>query len=242
MLEQPGERSLVAKQISASRKKERVGGLVKNRSITEYIDDLQGLKHLFQFARTNKDQLGSSTILDIGAGTTRGIFEASISSYGKGLNFTATVLRHIPEIEKYLGKDRTRVTSAETLRGINDRSCSVVLSDFGLGYSQNPEASIKSVDRVLVPGGILKVNFRYAPDPYVQDFGETALFVNELKKLGYDVYVKRNERTYTEVVVAIKPGNKISSAEELTNLDLSDWEEQKEEISVEFEGGPATLS
>lgn len=154
-------------------KKERVGGLVKNRSITEYIDDLQGLKHLFQFARTNKDQLGINTVLDIGGGTTRGIFQASISSYGKHLNFTATVLRYIPEIEKYLGKDRTRVTSAETLRGISDKSCAIVLSDFGLGYSQDPGASIKSVDRVLVSGGVLKANFRYAPDPYVQDFGET---------------------------------------------------------------------
>lgn len=235
MIELHGVKPTVRLQIIDSIDKEKSGRMVIGRQMTEYIEDLLGLKHLFQYARKNKNKLGSSTVFDIGAGTTRGIHQASLSSYGEGLDFKATVLQYIPEIDYNLTRHRTVETPVETLQGVDTNSCAVIISDFGLGYSVDTESSIKSVDRVLVPGGVLKANFRKANDPSIQNFGETALFVKELKKLGYDIAIKPNDRIYAEVVIAIKPGKKLTTAKDLIEADSSDWKNQRKEIKQELE-------
>src|ERR1700690_2896363 len=85
------------------------------RDIHEYLYYFNGLSRIFDYARNLNEQ---RRVLDIGAGTTKGISEIAKRPLGKGLNFEATVLTRHSEIEDKLGFEKTHITSAETLKGI----------------------------------------------------------------------------------------------------------------------------
>ena len=147
------ERNAIASQLLAIRKFERKikpdSDYEDNRTGAEYVHALRGLTKSLDYVR----RLGSTNlVLDIGAGSTRGIAEIARSPEASELDFRATVLRYRPEIEEYLGLDRTSVTSAEVLRGIEDTSVGLAISVYSVTYSAIPSAGVKRIDEILVPG------------------------------------------------------------------------------------------
>jgi len=172
-----------------------------NRSGRDYIENLDGVKHLFSYIR----KLSSNTILDIGAGTTRGIADISKSILGQQLHFEATVLTHKATEANMLGKEDVHVTSAEMLRGIPDNSVGGIISVQSLRYSKAPMLAAQSIDRVLVPGGVFKAAW------LLQNADE---FYKTFRELGYDIaYNEAWEKDH--IMLAIKKGNptKITAAQ-----------------------------
>ncbi len=212
------KRKEAAHQIRRARWREREGRPYnRDRSGFQYIKELAGVKELFSYLKT----LPSRKILDIGAGTTHGITDISQSSFGTDMEFEATVLNSVPQIEKYLGNERTHITSAEILRGIPDNSIACVLSVFSLTYSRAPELVIGSVDRVLVPGGVIKIGSDDAPIWQLYQL---------LKDKGYDTDEDEGWGTF-RVVLGIKPGNPTApSAASLIEKDKKTMSEQWGEL------------
>lgn len=120
-----------------------------NRGRNDYERVLFGIEGLFTYASL----LPAKGVIDIGAGTTKGISDISKASYGGGFEYLATVLRLRQEIESNLGTSRTLVTPVERLEGVADSSCAVALGVHSIGYSIDPELAMRQIDRVLTPGG-----------------------------------------------------------------------------------------
>ena len=175
----------------------------------DYIYNLNGLSEYFNYIRSLG---GNNTVLDLGAGTTRAIAELESRDIGKGVNFIATVLRRQKSVSSN-GIDSSRVfkTSAERLAGIPDNSVSGIISYSALAYSAVPELVIRSIDRVLIPGGVIKAEFNNDktvtnPKSAYSNRKDYKKFVEELTRLGYDV---AHEDWRGEVVLAIKPGGNL---------------------------------
>jgi SAM-dependent methyltransferase len=207
-------RSEAADNIAMRRTRERTGfEYLQNRQGWEYVKTLEGVEHLFDYVRT----LPSNTILDIGAGTTAGIHQLAQSPTGAGLTFEATTLRYRPEIEENLGKERTHITSGETLRGIKDNSVGCIFGVYSVTYSAAPNLVMQSMNRVLVPGGVVKIA---TTDSQIWNFYEG------LKMMGYDV-ADNAKWQRALVVLAIKPGTKDAvRARALLDADAETFEEQ----------------
>lgn len=236
------ERQYIASQIRSFREKERSGALEKkwlNRTGTDYIYELRGLKHLFDYVRT----LPSHKVLDIGAGTTKGIADIANSNFGRDLQFEATVLyRNQKEIEKNLGKNKTHSTSAEVLRGslsnpMNSESYGAILSVMSITYTKDPEKVIKRINDLLIPGGVFKGDFNNKDNfNRAGDMLSPQHFARVFSDLGYkeniDFYYKNVESENldnaqelydNDILIAIKPNptqpNPISAKE----LYEEDW-------------------
>lgn len=209
-------RDLIARQIWRARSAERGGEYRTGRPGFAYIDELDGIQNLFAYVK----KLPVKKVIDVGAGTTSGIAEISKSTMAEGLDFGATVLRMRPEIEENLGTKRTHVTSVEALRGIPDGSVACVIAVYSIAYSAAPEIAVRSVDRVLVPGGVFKGVFgtKFSRSRY--GLAEDAYFRGQLQDLRYDIAVRRRETS--NILLAIKPGGSIPvSAKELLELDTN---------------------
>ncbi|MDO8522061.1 MAG: methyltransferase domain-containing protein [bacterium] len=179
-----------------------------NRSGSEYISNFNGVKTLFEYTK----KLQSQVILDLGAGTARAIREISESNLGSGLVFSATVLRHSPEITKYLGISKVHISPVETLRGVADSSIGCVLANLSIAYSVSPNLAVKSIDRVLVPGGALKAVFPSLTQSIKRAgvLQDSRIFKLELESIGYDTYENRGPQL--TVLLAVKPGKAIEGA------------------------------
>lgn len=228
-------RDNAARGIRMTRAKEMKDGLntyEMERSPREYAVKLQGLKHLFTYAKT----LPSKTVLDIGSGTTRGIYGISQQAISKGLSFEATTLSrsqthsefartgHLSlarAVEKNLGWAKTHITSAEVLRGIPNASVGVVLSVFSLPYSKAPALAVQSIDRVLVDGGVFKGHFPVNNLTHLSAISYGP-FEKEFERLGYSMSIDINPVTRRAVLLAIKPGGQEISAEYLLEQDRRD--------------------
>lgn len=212
------ERGSVAKQIRFARNSERQPRYTDNdwgRSMEEYLVIFNGLSNLLKHV----SQMGGNLVLDIGAGTTKGISEIEKSKLGEELEFRATVLKRHPAIEDNLGYDKTHITSVETLRGVEDSSVGLALALNSIAYSASPKMTAQSIDRVLIPGGILKARFnpkdRLRDDlPYYKVHDQ---FTQELRRLGYDVCVP--DVPSEELILAVKPGINARSASDLFYID-----------------------
>ena len=209
------ERKAVAHSLKWNRFAERGALYEYNRNLRDYLIALHGLEHFLDYVRGVEQ---SSLVVDVGAGTTRAVYELSYSPLGKDLNFMATVLRFNLGVKKFLGEKRTRVTSAEKLRRIEDNSVAGIIANNSIGYSNAPEAVIKRIDQVLVPGGAIKANFSLFMDEF--EFGTHHEFSAALSRLNYDIALKVNPR-WQDLMVAIKPGGNGASAQELLD---KDWE------------------
>ena len=207
-------RNKAAASIQKARTWERTGNPYNiNRSGWEYMQGLGGVAHLFSYIKT----LPSKTVLDVGAGTTHGAHQLSRTSFAQGLHFEATILRDRPEIQHYLGSKNIHVTSVETLRGIPDSSVGCVIAVQSLRYSGAPALAVQSIDRVLVPGGVLKASSLIDAFAIVRD---------SLVKLGYDVAFEK-KFPETRALLGIKPGGPLGpSAAELLNDDVREADEQ----------------
>jgi ubiquinone/menaquinone biosynthesis C-methylase UbiE len=180
----------------------------------------EGLANFLDYLRNLR--LGG-LVLDVGAGTTRAVAQLSDSYLGRDLTFGATILTRMKEISENLGFERTIETEVEKLRGVNDKSVTGVISFSALAYSAAPQLAVRSIDRVLIPGGAVKANFKFPPsseEHSARRFSKTHdEFSDTFLKLGYDIAL--GEAFQFVTMVAIKPGGQKSiSAKELLNSDV----------------------
>jgi SAM-dependent methyltransferase len=216
-------RNRIAKQIRYARRRDRASfqfphfnGLIENpdasklsytidRNGAEYEYDLQGLSRTFDYVR----ELPSNIVLDIGSGITQGIVDLSKRDIGKGLDFEATVLSPMLVRKAGLrGEIPLHATCVESLRGIADQSIGCVLGLFSVHHSNSTKVAMQSINRVLVPGGVLKMRA-----------WRTEELAGILRgRLKYDVAVDHL------TVLAIKPGfeGKPVIADDLLRLDSTD--------------------
>jgi len=208
------ERIAAARQLRNARAREREQfAYTVDRTGADYIQELGGVRHLFSYVKT----LGNPKVLDIGAGTTRGVSELAQSALSEGLDFEATVLRNRLGVKENLGEEQTHITSAETLRGIPDLSVACVIAVYSTSYSDAPNLVIESIDRVLVPGGAVKMG------GYEKIFNQ---FIHLLQARGYDVDDREKWGEF-RVLLAIKPGGASTvTAAELIKADEESFEEQ----------------
>lgn len=212
------ERNSVAEQIRFTRNLERQSRYTDNdwgRNMEEYLTIFNGLSNLLKHVRRS----GGNLVLDVGSGTTKGISEVAKSKLGEGLDFRATVLKRHQAIGNNLGYDKTFITATETLKGVKDSSVGLVLALNSIAYSASPRITIRSIDRVLVPGGVLKARFnpkdlRRDDLPYYKSHDQ---FSEELRALGYDIYIPDDYSE--ELVLAVKPGVNTRSASDLFSMD-----------------------
>ena len=211
-------RPRVARQIMDSRRLERFFmNKVWDRSGEEYLKVFSGLKHLLDYARTFENP----TVLDIGAGTTRGIAEIAQSEEGEGIQFLATVLKKDEETRKHLGNRQTIMTPAETLKGVSDNSTVLILALNSILYSEAPEMVVQSIDRVLKTGGVLKATYQTDEGKSIGPLKLHAFkeFRPFFKKRGYEI--ASISKSGTDVVLLVKPGGK-RSVTELLQADLKE--------------------
>ena len=182
---------------------------------------------LFNYVR----RLPSSTVLDIGAGTTKGISDIAKSKMGEGLTFKGTVLTNKSEVAENLGKENVYHTPVELLRGVSDSSIGAVIAVLSAAYSDEPELAVSAIDRVLVPGGAFKGVFGV-------DIGVEAHFLPKslasfeqfFQQLHYDI-AKYNSTEGLGVLLAVKPGGMESvRADDLFDLDKVSIEQQLKTI------------
>lgn len=227
-------RSEVARQLIRIRNTERGGLYRTDRTGAEYVYNLCGLEYLFDHVRSLRT---SSIILDVGSGTTRGIYELSISSLGHGLQFKATVLNIKSSlVSQYLGKEHTHATSVEVLRGIQNNSIGAVLGMASVGYSDQPALAVRSIDRILVPGGVFKGTFLRSERVEPQDsfgFKRYHAFKKAFQEKRYDTDIEFGGKE--DVLLAIKPGGeKQITAQELLQRDSETAISQMEAVSDEM--------
>lgn len=210
------ERQQLAAQLHTVRIHERARGYVTDRGPRSYEGYLLGYYSFLEYVR----QLdGPNLILDIGAGTTRSINHISKSPQGRGLRFEATALRFRGEIDEYLGRRNTHITSAELMRGIEPQSVGGAIAVYSVTYSAFPERTVDMIDSILVPGGIFKGKFasgRNKTSPNGRLSIGPVPFERRFKELGYDVIVDQ-----LDLMLAKKPGGNLSvTATDLYMADL----------------------
>ena len=223
MIESISERQVVASQLKQMRSLEKSKNYRESdwdRDINDYLYWFNGLSQVFKYAK----QLNSeSLIFDLGAGTTKGISQIAKSRLGEGLNFEASVLTFRSEIQDNLGLVKTHITSVETLRGVEKKSISAMLSLNSLAYSAAPHVAVERINDVLVPGGVLKATFRVKESKDDESTGEYNYQTHDqfstcLRDLDYDVAISK--LVSEELIVAIKPGiRKTLLADELLRRD-----------------------
>lgn len=231
-------RSIVGEKVRKLRNGERNGILIdgetgerkiiylENRDAYFYFECLKGYRYFLDYVR----QLPKPVVLDIGAGTTKAIAEIAKSRIGKGLQFLATTLRRNPEIALNLGFKHTRITTIEVLRGVPSGSVGGIFSVFSLPYVVDPKLALESIDRVLCSGGVIKMHFpvREVQTQHAKKVGNNyhsyQIFLEELKKMGYDLAWDADKTLLSCVIVAVKPGNSsVANAEKLLSEDMSDY-------------------
>lgn len=219
-------RGVVAKQLLTARRYDRSREYTTDRDLASYVDELQGIQHLLSYVRKNREVLGSNLVLDIGAGIAKGASQLKKSPWAKGLRIEATTLSTNAETRNNFGGG-LHITPVETLRGVNSLSVAVALSVFGLAYSQSPERTVASLNRVVVPSGVVKASF------YFRDLDGSAVmhpktsnkFVHEFERVGWKVYVDRLEQRRFEILVAVKPPF-LEDPEVIMKIDREDYPQQ----------------
>ena len=216
------ERNAAAKKITELRKLERdteTPLYTNTRGGAWYIEDFKGVQHLFDYVRT----LPSRIVVDVGAGVLNGVSDLANSRFGKSLTFEATILARPKNMKNPPDKVRIHRTSVETLRGIKDASVGCIIGDSSIAYSE-PSLAVQSIDRVLVPGGVLKATFaKKGSKSKAVEMGmkESGVFAEKLRALHY--VVKEEPELYgRSIILAIKPGGDGAiTAEELFRKDAS---------------------
>lgn len=193
------ERREVAKQVHTARLVEENNNYSINRSSSDYYMCLGGIDATLGYIKN----LLHKTVLDIGAGTTKAIseFEARFRRENPDLNFVATALRYHPDFDRYLGRDKVKLTPVEILRGFKPESVSFILAVFSITYCQFPSIAIDRINEVLEPGGVIKArfgNFTYISGLTMKS---PKVFADRLRRLDYDVALNEEDK----VLLAVKP-------------------------------------
>lgn len=187
-----------------------------NRDALAYLLGFGGLTESFKYIK----QLKSNVVVDIGTG--KGLAWSELAGkYGNGLEFWATNLvydKHLVD----LFNDRVKFTPVEFMKGFTDESVGGVIAMKSIAYSASPEMAMRAIDRILVPGGLIKASFRGPEESGIVDLGYQThhKFTESLKSLGYDIGVLGDE-----VVLAVKPGGGVKAKDILTK-DLESVEQK----------------
>ncbi len=188
-----------------------------------------GLEKLFEYIK----KLSSNKILDIGTGNGNAISEISQMPISQGFDIEVTAIRNSNELMGNIDKDRRHITNIERLRGFDGKKFSCILGCNSIGYSTNPKLAIQKLDEILIPGGVIKATFSPSNASEIESykgisFNKPQKFIDELKRIGYDVayidlffFTTEDQRLVNSTVLAIKPGNFDSpSANLLLKTDL----------------------
>jgi hypothetical protein len=211
------EREMVAEQLKSARFLDRSHGQVTDRSMSDYLNHLLGLRGSFAYMQALTE---SNTVLDLGSGTTKAISQLAASQLGEGLEFRATNLSGSIS-DFHLPIENIKRTSVEVLNGIPDNSLAGVIGCYSIGYTTVPELTASRIDQTLIDGGIIKTNFQTVRDVYspIPGFQTHERFTETLLKLGYDVFIEENYIA-CDIVIAKKPRGPLAiSASELAKLD-----------------------
>src|SRR3989344_6087334 len=128
--------------------------MIRDRPAISYVEHLGGLAATLKYAST----LSVPTVVDLGAGSSRAIAEIKKSEYGNGLSFKGIGLIFDSDIEQNIGRENYRLTSAEKMRGFEDASVGAFISVFGATtYTDRLDLVLPKMDKLLVPGGIIKM-------------------------------------------------------------------------------------
>ena len=217
------ERNAAAAQILKIRSHERqrnpehIDGW--QRDLIEYFKYIGGLSSYLEYLGKLGNQMN---VLDIGSGTNKGITELARTRLGRSYNFIATNLSRVPGSIDDTKPVKIIHTSAEVLRGIEDKSINGIIAIASIAYSEAPTLVASSFDRVLVPGGAIKASFKRInrENDFSIDFKykDHYPFSSVFLEMGYDVSV--DPRVDEAIMVAIKPGGPpAQSAEDLLKID-----------------------
>jgi SAM-dependent methyltransferase len=202
------ERISIGRNLTHFRNKEKEWNIAwLNRGADSYIETFNGLDNFFNVVR----KLPLKSVLDIGAGTLKAVSE--FQKENQDLMFYATVLsRHTLKRQPNYYKDlyklgRLKISPSETLRGIETHSIGGIISVHGIAYSNSPAESVRSIDRVLIPGGILASTFIGSKSRKVNDAGFFIYnindFLKEFNQLDYDTFMPSDKG---HLLFAVKPG------------------------------------
>lgn len=191
------KRSDVAEKIRRVRNFDEIGRLFyfTDRSSREYFANLEHLDLFLEYININCQ---TKSVLDIGAGSTKAISQIAQMDRWKDLRFEATVLSMTPykkSVNPKLDSSKIHITSTEVFRGIPSESFGGAIGYSSVNYSAAPELAARSIDRILIPGGIFKGLF--LPDDYYIDECELGQkkrgpFERVFKELGYDTAINDN--------------------------------------------------
>jgi len=166
-------------------------------------------------------QLPSKLVVDLGCGTSNGIYDISKSYGGLGLTFRATSLKRHEAHGRFIGNDRVDIDTVESLDSYKNSSVGCFLAVFSLAYSRVPRIAIKTIRGRLCNGGVLKAVFQnqYVPGKY----GEQSMndFYNACLENGFDVAVMYPDEYGPETLLAVKkPLQKGITAKQLIDSDF----------------------
>lgn len=214
-------RNQIAQQLRNVRNLERSGVYMTNRGASEYVSGFLGLQHFFDYVRTLPR---GTTVLDLGAGLSIGTQELSSSVIGKDLSFISVGLTRDFRVNDYIGSDKYKITSAEKLRGIANESVKGIIALHSIAYSEAPEMVIDRINKVLIPGGVIKATFCNETFKDNNDFLARSKFKShdrfsaQMRSLGYDTAYHKREG-YT-ILLALKPGvESVMTARNLLDAD-----------------------
>lgn len=207
--------------------------LMRNQGVMEYVVQLHGLKHFLNYTRSLSEK---PKVLDVGGGVTRASSDLShIEEWTEGLDLKATSLHMDKDVPKFLGKENVTLTSVEQLRGIKDGELAGLLSVHSIGFTKAPKLAAESINRALMPGGVVKAVFGF---DMLDTKSQLGIFQRELmhcfKDLKFDTNIAYSEapsqpgqRVVMFNLTAIKPPVKEGySAAELFKADSEDMENQ----------------
>ena len=208
-------------------------GYETDRSAISYLYALRGVEELLTYIEALTT---NPLLLDVGAGTARGVHElASIAQrLGYNTRFAGTVLDKA-SVHSFPQHPKIPIiqTSVEKLEGIEDRSVAAITGVHSVQYSADPTLSVSQIDRVLIPGGVFKVVYTVGLPK--GSFASTQHNFKELEdefwRRGYDLksvfYSEEEDHTLDWVLLGIKSGTSSQSAATLSYLDRQSLNNQR---------------
>lgn len=126
----------------------------------EYVEALGGLSRTIEYINT---QFPNMPILDIGAGSTRGIAEVQRCFFPFNEPWGTVLSRPYPSTSySRLPADKVVFTPAETLHGLHRKTkdspsqFALVTGVMSTTYSMAPEQVVKAISKIIPEGGVVK--------------------------------------------------------------------------------------
>lgn len=200
------DRSVLAKAIFRARNNDKSDGWTTNRSDLVYLSNIGGLRGVRSYVQ---DAGLPKRVLDVGVG--KGLYLEGLQKLFKDFELSGTTLSP-NQVDTVVGMLQPPVTiynrtPEQLLRQVQPYHFGAIISVCGLIYSPVPDQTIRAVDKLLAPGGVLKMRGytqNQMPRPETPSFDFTfydnQYWHDQLLYLGYDVATDSIGR-----LAAIKP-------------------------------------